>query len=283
MHNPISRRLAIVTGAYGGMGQAVSRLFGAEMDLALTGNSQNRLDAFAQVLEHEGFTVRASIGGSLENSGTLDALGAAVDEAGGFGALVHTAGVSPAQSDWRRIVTVNLVATERLLRKLEQGLLPGSAAVLISSMGGHMAPADPAIDAVLAEPLADGLFEKLGPLLAAHCDKSDAWALGSAAYLSAKREVIRICERRAVEWGRKGARIVSISPGMIKTPMALRETAENLAPRAVLAATPLGRWGTPMDIAAVARFLASDAASFVSGCDLRVDGGVTAALFGASF
>ena len=90
----------------------------------------------------------------------------------------------------------------------------------------------------------------------------------------------RSCERRVGAWGRKGARIVSLSPGMIYTPMARREVENNDMPRATLEATPVGRWGTPADIAAAARFLASGAAGFISGCDLRIDGGVTPAMYG---
>ena len=92
-----------------------------------------------------------------------------------------------------------------------------------------------------------------------------------------------MCESRAAAWGRKGARIVSISPGTIWTPMGRQEADSNPRVEAMVAATPTGRWGTSLDIAAAAAFLASAEASFVTGCDLPVDGGLTPSMRGVAF
>jgi NAD(P)-dependent dehydrogenase (short-subunit alcohol dehydrogenase family) len=262
------------------MGQATARALGADMDLLLTGNDQARLDRLAFQLKEEGYTVKEAIGGSLENPATFAAISNGLRDAGEFGALIHTAGVSPALSDWKKIITVNLVATELLLRAVEPYLVPGSVAVLISSMAAYMAAADPELDAILAHTLDVDLLKKAEPLLEKTRIEDDEFGLGTQAYLASKREVVRICERRAREWGLRGARIVSISPGMIWTPMARKEVDDNPMPRNVLESTPIGRWGTPMDIAAAARFLVSESAGFITGCDLRVDGGVTPAMLG---
>jgi NAD(P)-dependent dehydrogenase (short-subunit alcohol dehydrogenase family) len=97
-----------------------------------------------------------------------------------------------------------------------------------------------------------------------------------AAYSLSKRAVIALAERRAVAWGAQGARIVSISPGLIATPMGRQEMAATDAAARLADVTPAGRPGTAAEIAQAARFLTSDEASFITGCDLRVDGGAVA-------
>jgi NAD(P)-dependent dehydrogenase (short-subunit alcohol dehydrogenase family) len=275
MKPTIARRIAVITGACGGMGQAAARLLGMEMDLLLTDLNQARLENFAAQLREDGYQLVGVVAGNLGDAAVLAALITQQQAAGLLGALVHTAGLSPALADWRQILDVNLVTTEKLLRAIEPALTSGSVAVLIASMAGHIAAVTPALDALMADPLADKFLDKAGVALAEVLIPGDPYGLKTVAYFASKREVIRICERRAPEWARVGARIVSISPGTIWTPMARTEAETNAMSLAVVEATPLGRWGTAMDIANAVRFLISDAASFITGCDLRVDGGVT--------
>ena len=102
------------------------------------------------------------------------------------------------------------------------------------------------------------------------------------AYQLAKRGNSLRVMAEAVRWGRRGARVNTISPGIISTPMSLQELEEGAgdAMRQQLALSALPRMGTADDIAAAVEWLASPAASFVTGCDLRIDGGVTAAIHG---
>ena len=280
MKPTIARRIAVITGACGGMGQAAARLLGMETDLVLTDLNQAKLENFTAQLQDEGYRVAGLVAGNLGDATVLGALISQQQAAGPLGALVHTAGLSPALADWRPILDVNLVATEKLLRAIEPSLTSGTVAVLLASMAGHIAAVKPALDALMADPLADKFLDKAGLALEEVLIPGDPYGLKTVAYFASKREVIRICERRAPEWARVGARIVSISPGTIWTPMARAEAETNAMSLAVVEATPLGRWGTAMDIAHAVRFLISDAASFITGCDLRVDGGVTPTMNG---
>jgi len=275
--------LAIITGACGGIGRACARAFGQTSALVLTDVDAKRLEAFAESLGEEGYSIAGTVAGDLSETTVVSALVGAARSKGRLRAVVHTAGLSPALAKWDQILLANVVATEHLLLALEDALEEGLAAVLIASMAAHMAPRDAALDDLLAHPLADGFLEAAKPLLEPYNQTGDAFGLAGPAYGQSKRAVIRTCEARAPAWGKRGARIASISPGTIWTPMGRREAETNPGAAAVVAATPAGRWGSPQDIAAAAAFLASDAATFITGTDLRVDGGVTPAMRGIAF
>ncbi len=148
----------------------------------------------------------------------------------------------------------------------------GTVVVMISSMMGYMLGPDPELDPLLIEPLKEDNFEKI----VAAC-KEDS----SLAYNMSKRGVHLLVEARATLFGEKRARLVSVSPGVIMTPMA-REAAkahpERMAYMEQL--TPCKRSGEPEDIANAVEFLISEKASFITGCDLRVDGGLGLKLIG---
>lgn len=268
------RPIAIITGASGGMGRACARQLGATMDLVLT-DASAALDAFAGELMDEGFTVRSATVGDFRSADVIGAL--AQEAAAGFSALVHACGLPPS-APWRDVVEVNYVATVRLLDAIAPGVGPGSAAVLIASAAGHLAPRLPEVDAVLAEPFSPGLLDALEPLLTRELGAAAARAMGTLAYAITKRKVIELAEVRAASWGARGGRIVSISPGMIYTPMGRREASLDEASEAQVKSAPAGRWGTASEIAAAACFLLSPAAGFITGTDLLVDGGAIGAL-----
>jgi NAD(P)-dependent dehydrogenase (short-subunit alcohol dehydrogenase family) len=258
------------------MGRACARLFGATHDLVLTDAVAPALEGFARELTADGFTVSAHAG-DLSSDELLGALVAEVAPTQPF-TLIHTAGLSPSLADWQAIMQVNLMATEKLLRALEPVLAPGSVAVLIASSAGHLMPAVPEVDAVLADPLQPGFIAMAEAIIGQMGGASSPGGMGGISYTLSKRAVITLCQRRAIEWGPRGARIVSISPGMIQTPMGRSEIEHTSGAAELLGATPVGRIGTSMDIALAAQFLASDAASFISGTDLLVDGGGTAGM-----
>lgn len=269
----LPRRKVLITGAAGGMGRACARLFGAADDLVLTDISQDRLDAFAGELRDDSYNVAAHAG-DMSDPALIAALVGEVSDGKPF-AVVHTAGLSPALADWKAIMQVNLVGTELFLNALEPVLAPGSSAVLIASSAGYMMPAVPEIDAVLADPLADSFMDSIEQVMVGMGGANSQGGLAGISYTLSKRAVHTLVQRRSQTWGPKGCRITSISPGMIDTFMGRSEIANTGGAKELLDATPVGRIGTPMDIAMAAQFLNSDQASFVNGVDLLVDGGGT--------
>jgi NAD(P)-dependent dehydrogenase (short-subunit alcohol dehydrogenase family) len=274
----LPRRKVLITGAAGGMGRACARLMGAQDDLVLTDVTAASLDAFGEELHRDGYNVVAHAG-DLSDAALIATLVAEVSAGGTPFAVVHTAGLSPSLADWQAIMQVNLVATEKLLRALEAVLVPGSVAVLIASSAGHMFPAMPEVEALLADPLATGFMAKVEGVINHMGGANSPGGMGGISYSLSKKAVHNICTSRGISWGHKGARIVSISPGMIATPMGKKEMENPAGGGRLLAdSTPVGRVGTAMDIALAAQFLCSDAASFISGTDLLVDGGGTAGM-----
>jgi NAD(P)-dependent dehydrogenase (short-subunit alcohol dehydrogenase family) len=271
------RETVVVTGAAGGMGRACARLLGGSADLVLTDRPSSSLEAFAGELEADGYTIAACLPAEIGSLELHQALAAHLAPDRPF-ALVHTAGVSPSQTDWRTILAINLVATVSLLRTLDPMVAPGSAAVLIASMAGHSSPVLPGFDQLLAEPEAPDFLDRMGEAIAQIAEGRPTGTGEGIAYGLSKRAVIGIAEQLAPAWGARGARIVSLSPGTILTPMGRTEVAASPAAAAIAQATPAGRMGTAMDIANAVRFLCSREASFITGCDLRVDGGAIAAI-----
>jgi NAD(P)-dependent dehydrogenase (short-subunit alcohol dehydrogenase family) len=265
-------RRVLVTGGAGGMGLACARRMAADGDaILLTDVGAPALDAAVRELAREGIEAQRFVC-DLASASATDAIADALRAGPPLGALVHTAGLSPVMADWRKILEVDLVGTARVLEAAFPFVAEGSVALCIASIAGHLVPEDPAIATLMAEPLTPDLLERLAAL------PGEPVGNPAAAYAHAKRAVRALVARAAPAWGARGARIVSVSPGMFATPMGLLEFEKQPAMKIMLERTPLARLGESDEIASVVAFLCSPAAAFVTGCDLVVDGGVLAAL-----
>jgi len=271
------RTLAVITGAYGGTGRAVARRLGARYRLVLAGRDEAKVAGLSESLVEEGYDVALAVTADVTSRQNVKHLAAATADAGTLGALVHTAGLSPVQASWETVVAVNLTGTAVLLDEIGSLAGPGCVAVCIGSSAAHTIPVSAEVDALLDDPCADDLIPKLEALLREPCSSQTRYSFAVRAYGASKRGMLRLVERTAVEWARRGARVVSVSPGPTLTPMGRAELAANPLAVAAASATPLGPVGRPADIAAAVDFLASDSASYITGCDLRVDGGTVAA------
>lgn len=257
------RNVIVITGASGGMGAAVALRYAAAHTLVLTGTSSKKLDPLVASLPGAG---HIAVPVDLGDPDAAEKIGEAARKAGAFKALVHTGGMSPNMGDPLRISTVNLLATMRLLDVFQPMVGPGSVAVLISSISGHFSAGG--VDARVNEFFAGGTIERFAEGLD---------SLG--AYGASKRGVIMLAAARASEWGARGGRVVSLSPGLIETPMWAMEMDHNTALMTHMREiTPLARVGSPEEIADAVEYLCSARASFITGTDLLVDGGVVAAM-----
>jgi NAD(P)-dependent dehydrogenase (short-subunit alcohol dehydrogenase family) len=268
--------VGVVTGAGQGMGQACAvRLLDMVDSLLLVDNNEGRLSQAAQELTSLGkeATIEPFPLDITDGEG-LARLASRVKELGVLRAAAHVAGVSPTMADWRRVLEVDLVGSARLTESLWPLATAGTSIVCFASMAPLFVPGDvdPAIDAVLDDPLDHQFFDRI------HDAVGPAIEDPGLAYMWAKRGVHRLVRREAVRFGRVGARVCSVSPGIIDTPMGRQEAAAQPFMELLVQQTPLGREGLPDEVAAVAAFLLSDDAGFVNGIDVLVDGGVLAAV-----
>jgi NAD(P)-dependent dehydrogenase (short-subunit alcohol dehydrogenase family) len=265
-------RVGVVTGAGRGMGLACARRVADAVDtLVVVDRDEASLGAVAAELGAHADVVPMSI--DIADRDAVARL-REITAPGRLGPIVHAAGVSPTMAPWRRIFEVDLVGTALVIDALTPLAGPGTAAVCFASMAAHLVVPDGAEagDAVLDDPLAPSFVDAMAAAVGPGIEDP------GAAYSWAKRGVQRLVRRVAVSWGRRGARICSISPGMIDTPQGRQEAAAQPAMAVLLEHTPLGREGDADELAAVVSFLVSDAASFLTGTDILVDGGVCAAI-----
>jgi NAD(P)-dependent dehydrogenase (short-subunit alcohol dehydrogenase family) len=210
------RPLAVITGAYGILGRAVARRLGARYRLVVTGRDEVKLARLSEDLLADGYDVALAAPADIASRQGVKYLAAASAEAGTVGALVHTAGLAPAAAPWEAMVRVNLAGPALLLDAFLPLAEPGSCAVCLGSTAAYALPASPETDAVIDDPLATDLVQKLGTLLREPCSTQSATSFAVRAYGASKRGVLRL--------------------------------------------------------------MTSDHASYITGCDLRVDGGSAARL-----
>lgn len=255
----------------GGMGLATARRVASGQRLLLADFDEDMLTATAGQLREEGFDVTAQrVDVSLRAD--VAALADRAAELGPVVAVVHTAGLSPDQASPDAVLAVDLVGTALVLDEFARVVSPGGAGVMIASMAGHLAS-----DAIPAEQQSTLMTATSEELL--DVPGSTFRADAAAAYSFAKRANQLRVQAAAGAWGERGARVNSISPGIIATAMGEQELDGDSGDsmRAMIDGSPTGRVGTAHDIAAAVEFLLSPAAGFVTGTDLLVDGGVVAA------
>lgn len=255
--------VTIVTGAGSGMGAAIARrLARSAGSLLLCDLDAVRLQASWPAYDN-GPAV-AFLGGDVGDSAFAGQL---VDALAGraVAAFVHCAGISATMAEPARILQVNLAGTLSLVEALRPHMAPGAVAVLLSSTGAHYIGS--LVDTFLNEVIR---ADQVTALI-------DHAPTSPRAYSISKRAVQLIVRREAAAFGQFGARIVSISPGIIDTPMGRAEYDAMTEVRSIVTGGALPRLGLPEEVAEVTAFLCSPAASFITGCDILVDGGQIAA------
>lgn len=267
------KNVMILTGA-GQIGMAIARRMGYGMKLVIGDKRSENAQTISQIMNQAGFdTVAREM--DLSSRDSIKALIAEAQKYGPITMLVNAAGVSPSQAPIEAILKVDLYGTAVLLEEVGKVIAPGGVGVTISSQSGHrMKQLTPEEDEQLACTPTEELLSL--DILQPENIKDTLHAYQMAKRCNEKRVMAE-----SVKWGEKGARVNSISPGIIVTPLAIDEFN---GPRGdfyknMFAKCPAGRPGTADEVANVAELLMSDQGAFITGADFLIDGGATASYF----
>ena len=264
------RQVIVVIGA-GSIGQAIARRVSAGKIVVLADLKRESAAAAATVLADAGFEVSTA---TVDVSSRKDVLALAQQAAalGDVMGLIHAAGVSPTQASPATILSVDLYGTALVLDAFGDVMARGGAGVVIASQSGHRLPALPPDQ---NQALATTPVEEL---LALPFLQPDQIRDSLHAYQISKRANALRVMAEAVRWGKRGARINTISPGIIITPLARDELSGPRGPgyRRMIDLCPAGRAGTPDEVGTVGALLMGADGAFITGSDILMDGGVTA-------
>ena len=263
----------LLTGA-GQIGMAIARRMGYGMKIVIGDKKAEHAETVSRMMNEAGFDTKA-VEMDLSSRELIQSMIAEGQKYGPVAMLVNAAGVSPSQAPVEAILKVDLYGTAVLLEEVGKVIAPGGVGVTISSQSGHRMPAlTPEEDEQLACTPTEELL-KLAILQPENVRDT------LHAYQLAKRCNEKRVMAESVKWGKKGARINSISPGIIVTPLALDEFNGPRGDfyRNMFAKCPAGRPGTADEVANVAELLMSRKGAFITGADFLIDGGATASYF----
>jgi len=266
-------QVIVVIGA-GSIGQAIARRVSYGKHVLLADLRQDTADAAAKVMNDAGFVVStATVDVSSRES--VEALVAKATAIGDVFGMIHAAGVSPSQAPPATILHVDLYGTALLLEQFGKVIVAGGSGIVIASQSGHRLHAlTPEEDKALATTPVEELMTL--PML-----QPDVVTDPLNAYQIAKRCNSLRVKAEAVNWAKRGARVNTISPGIVMTPLANDELSgpRGEGYRRMIDLSPVGRAGTPDEVGAVGALLMGPDGGFITGSDFLMDGGVTASWF----
>ena len=267
-----NREVVALLGA-GSMGMAIVERVAQNRIVLLCDISEKNLAASAEKLQFSGYEVE-TMKVDASDKESIYAFAKRAAELGPVKYYIHTAGASPNQTNPQHIITLDLVGSAYALDAFGEVMARDGAGILISSQTGYMLPQPLTNEEEYALTMtpADELAQL--PML-----QADKIVNSGIAYIMAKRANQLRVRKAAIDWGKRGARINTISPGVIITPLAYDEfRAAGEGYQKMIEASAMHRVGNPAEIANAAQFLLSDQASFITGTDLLVDGGTIAAI-----
>lgn len=264
-------KVIVVIGA-GAIGQAIARRVSAGKHILLADLRPENAGAVAKVLGDAGFTVSTATV-DVASRPSVHALVKMATALGDVMGLIHAAGVSPSQAPPATILKVDLYGTALVLEEFGNVIARGGAGLVIASQSGHRLPA------LAAEQNAALAMTPADELLALPMLQPDRVNDPLNAYQISKRGNSLRVMAEAVRWGKRGARINAISPGIIITPLANDELKGPRGPgyRRMIELSAAGRAGTPDEVAHAGALLMGEDGAFITGSDFLMDGGVTAA------
>lgn len=268
------RKDVILWAGAGQIGMAIARRIGAGKKIVVGDKKPENAEATAKIMNEAGFDVVPVQMDLSDKTSILDFIRTG-QTYGEISMLINAAGVSPSQASVETILKVDLYGTAVLLEEVGKIIKEGGAGVTISSQSGHRMPQ---LTAKEDELLACTPTEEL---LSLEILQPENIRDTLHAYQMAKRCNEKRVMYEAVKWGEKGARINSISPGIIVTPLAIDEFngVRGDFYKNMFAKCPAGRPGTADEVANVAELLMSEKGAFITGTDFLCDGGATASYF----
>jgi NAD(P)-dependent dehydrogenase (short-subunit alcohol dehydrogenase family) len=261
----------VVIGA-GQIGQAIARRVGVGKQVLLADLRQDNANAAAEVLANAGYATSVATV-AVSSREAVQALVETASRLGDVTGLIHAAGVSPTQASPATILRVDLYGTALVLEEFGNVIAPGGAGVVIASQSGHRVPA---LSDEQNQALATTPTEQLLSLAFLQPDQlTDSL---HAYQLSKRGNSLRVMAE-AVRWGKRGARLNTISPGIVMTPLARDELngPRGAGYRRMIEGSAAGRAGTPDEVGTVGALLMGPDGGFITGSDILMDGGVTAA------
>jgi NAD(P)-dependent dehydrogenase (short-subunit alcohol dehydrogenase family) len=267
------KEVILWTGA-GQIGMAIARRIGFGKKIIVGDKNLDNAKAIAKIIEEAGFDV-VPVETDISSRESILNLIAVGQKYGEITALINAAGVSPSQASIETILKVDLYGTAVLLEEVGKVIAPGGVGVTISSQSGHRMPQ---LGTDIDEQLAMTPTEEL---LSLEVLRPENIKDTLHAYQMAKRCNVKRVMFESIRWGEKAARINSISPGIIVTPLAIDEFN---GPRGefyknMFAKCPAGRPGTADEVANMAELLMMPQGAFITGSDFLIDGGATASYF----
>ncbi|WP_302826617.1 SDR family oxidoreductase [Anaerofustis stercorihominis] len=264
--------ICVVTGGGSGMGLETAKILGKNHKIILVGRTVSKLDNAIKELKDLGIDAEAFPGDASDRESVKKLVEYAKSK-GNVKTVIHAAGVSPHMADAEKIFTINAVGTINIDEEFAEVMNEGSCILNVSSMSAYMLPEANVPKEVYKLSLKDvDAFKAAANQMLQAVPQEQATGM---AYTISKNFVTWFTSRMAVRYGKKGIRVVSISPGTFKTPMGEVE-GEEAASFALRGA--MGRLGEPEEIAKMMAFMVSDECSYLCGVDILYDGGSVSAM-----
>lgn len=257
------KKINLITGGGGGIGFECAKKFVGEK-LYITGRNEEKLQGKCKELRELGVDANYKVS-DISKPEEVEQLFLDLSQEGELGCVLNAAGISGVGVTGEKVFNIDLLGAKKVLDTTLKYASKNTVLILIASIMGYVVPPNEMYDKYLAEPDLDGAYK----VLKFYLDDPNQ------AYNFCKRGNHLMVTKFAMDFGAKGARILSISPGIIETPMtvaAMKEASEVM--NQMLAMTPARRFGKPEEIANTVEFLKSEKASFITGSDILIDGGL---------